>query len=403
MQLPGEQHLTEEVVTCDIDAPSSPVQPETHSRLSKRSKYHRSASPGEVSELQHHVDARRAANDPHAVSHGIADFKADHPEFTKYSTLHGYIDNANMQTLLLDGKKRHDKTRESVVPEEMLTKIRHEVAQQNLKTISGRISSIQAGARKHLSTGYPQLEFSETWVKAHFADLLHPPHDPLQSEKKSPEVVLAEFKHELEQVYDWRLEYCKSCLGGNLHQEFRSWDYLANFDEFHMPLLPLNESNYWHHQGYTAGIITFASDRMRAAPIVIDKGLLQGAAANPVLVDVDGVQYPVYYWQNDTHKMNEFLYNEYLKCAFIPNLGSLPKPASHIAAFVVACLLDDDYKSHRTEAVTNTLESAGVRHILVPNTKIGQPNDFKINHLLEQGINRQLHDWCAERRRQEQA
>ena len=249
---------------------------------------------------------------------------------------------------------------------------------------------------------YPQLLFSEKWVLAHFGDVVHPPHDPLQAESKPRAIIVEEFKTELEQVFAWRLRFCELRLGGNLSQEFRSWDHLANFDELHMPLLPFDESAYWHHQGYTLGLLTFASDRLRAPPVVIGQGLLQGKDANPVMVDVDGKNYPIYYWQNDTHKMNEFLYNEYLKCAFVPNLTSLPCAADQqplVDALVVGCLLDDGFKSHRTDTVRATLTSVGVQHILVPNTKLGQPNDLKINHLVESGINTQLHAWCGERRR----
>lgn len=109
--------------------------------------------------------------------------------------------------------------------------------------------------------------------------------------------IVQEFKLELEQVYAWRLKFCKQRLGGNLSQEFRSLDYLANWDEMHMPLLPEDESEYWHHAGYTLGLMTFASDRVRPAPMIIDKGVLQGKVPNPIMVELDGKLYPVYRFQ----------------------------------------------------------------------------------------------------------
>ena len=66
---------------------------------------------------------------------------------------------------------------------------------------------------------------------------------------------------------------------------------------------------------------------------------------------------------------------------------------------VVGALLDDRYASHWTEAVKKCLREEGVEHIMVFGTKIGQPNDFTINHLIEQDIRKQLYAWCALRRR----
>jgi len=65
----------------------------------------------------------------------------------------------------------------------------------------------------------------------------------------------------------------------------------------------------------------------------------------------------------------------------------------------MGCLLDDAYKSHWTEILKRTLAENGVRHILVPNTKINQPNDQTINRVVEQSIIKQLHTWCADRRK----
>ena len=57
---------------------------------------------------------------------------------------------------------------------------------------------------------------------------------------------------------------------------------------------------------------------------MIAGGKLQGKTENPEYIDVDGKNLPLYYFENDTHKMNEFLYKEYLEKAFIPNLSPMP-------------------------------------------------------------------------------
>ena len=44
------------------------------------------------------------------------------------------------------------------------------------------------------------------------------------------------------------------------------------------------------------------------------------------------------------------------------------------------------------------LSQAGVEHILVPNTKIGQPNDFRLNGIVKAGMRERLLEWCAYRR-----
>ena len=97
-----------------------------------------------------------------------------------------------------------------------------------------------------------------------------------------------------------------------------------------------------NRSGYTLGFFTFASDRVRPAPIMIAPGRLQAKNENPEYIAIDGKSLPINYFENDTHKMNEFLYKEYLEKAFVPNLPSMPDDRdqdSLVKGLVVAALL----------------------------------------------------------------
>ena len=157
-------------------------------------------------------------------------------------------------------------------------------------------------------------------------------------------------------------------MNSKLSLEFHSLDYLANFDEVHVPLLPNDESEAWNRSGYTLGFFTFASDRVRPAPIMIAPGRLQAKNENPEYIDIDGKSLPIYYFENDTHKMNEFLYKEYLEKAFVPNLPSMPDDRdqdSLVKGLVVVA--DDKYGSHDTKLVDTLLQTKGIFHPLIPN------------------------------------
>ena len=67
-----------------------------------------------IADLQARVDQERQRDNSHAKSQACHDFQLDHPEFTKRTTLLGYIDNLNMQKPLEEGRHRHGNTRGSV-------------------------------------------------------------------------------------------------------------------------------------------------------------------------------------------------------------------------------------------------------------------------------------------------
>ena len=343
-----------------------------------------------IADLQARVDQERQRDNSHAKFQACHDFQLDHPEFTKRTTLLGCIDNLNMQKpskkadiametpaaqlsqrrscSLFECRLKPDNSKRSMVELQVFTHF-------SFVTVSpfGCTSvwiAIQQEAKQQLSVEFPQLQFSETWIRQHFDSVLYPPHDPLGTEAKPREVVIDEFKIELEQVYAWRLRFCRQRLGGRLSLEFHSLDYLANFDEVHVPLLPKDESEAWNRSGYTLGFFTFASDRVRPAPIMIAPGRLQAKNENPEYIDIDGKSLPIYYFENDTHKMNELLYKEYLEKAFVPNLPSMPDDRdqdSLVKGLVVGCLADDKYGSHDTKLVDTLPQTKGIFHPLIPN------------------------------------
>ena len=104
MQLPGKQHRSGQLLQGGTHVPSSPNQAETRNRLSRSSKFHRLATTGEVTERQHHADARRAAKELHAESHGMSDIHADHPGFSMCTTLLGCIEIGSILPPLLDAR-----------------------------------------------------------------------------------------------------------------------------------------------------------------------------------------------------------------------------------------------------------------------------------------------------------
>lgn len=167
---------------------------------------------------------------------------------------------------------------------------------------------------------------------------------------------------------------------------------MVHFDEIHVPLLPEQVDAAWNRRGYTLGYTTVADSNVIVVPLMIWPGVLQTQAPNPVMVTVDGVQYPIFVYQNDTHKNNEFIYREYLQKGLFPHF----KPGTseeQVRRGLVGCVLDDKYRSHWTTAMKDTIKTAGWTHILLRNTKVGAPNDFKVNHLLELDIDKELYAW----------
>jgi len=241
-------------------------------------------------------------------------------------------------------------------------------------------------------------------VRDNFHETLHPPHDPLQHEP-SRAISIAGYRDELVQAYKWRLRFCEMQLGQKIALEFHALSHMGNFDEKPMTYLPLSESPYWGHQQFTLGVCTFADDSNRPAPIVIERGRLQAPGSNPVQVPYKGKNYAVYHYRNDTGKMNEFIFKEYLQKELVPNLrgrdfGQFPEEtvAKLVQSKTVGALFIDRYKSHWTAEVLKLAAGEGIELIVVPNTKLGQPNDFGTNHFLGQEIMRDLSDWCKERR-----
>ncbi len=79
-------------------------------------------------------------------------------------------------------------------------------------------------------------------------------------------------------MYEWRLKYSRLRLGGSLSQEFKTLDFLANFDELHMPMLPHDESHLWHRTGHTIVLCTLAIPNA-ASPHRYRQELAPGQAA----------------------------------------------------------------------------------------------------------------------------
>ena len=103
---------------------------------------------------------------------------------------------------LPDGKLRRGKTRGSVVPEPELLPIKLEVSRQKLKYVHARISAVQECAKRLLGARYT-IRFSETWVRQHFSEIVHPPKDALQAETKlSRQASISGYIEQLKQCYE---------------------------------------------------------------------------------------------------------------------------------------------------------------------------------------------------------
>jgi hypothetical protein len=86
--------------------------------------------------------------------------------------------------------------------------------------------------------------------------------------------------------------------------------------------------------------------------------------------------YPIYHYQNETHYDNSTLYLEWLRCTFLAHFID-STDQSIIDAGLVACLLDDDFKVHRVPEVEQAFKEKGATHLLISNTKLGQPHDYQ--------------------------
>jgi hypothetical protein len=188
-------------------------------------------------------------------------------------------------------------------------------------------------------------------------------------ETKPIETIAAEYKHELELIYQWRLQFVRDRLGGRLSLEYMTLDYLGNFDELHMPLTPKAMSEKWFKAAYTLGYFSFASGHRIVAPMFAVAGVLQGKVKNPIMVSLEGTEYPIFYYENDTHKQNEYLYENYIKHAVHPELISEDIYLDYLQECVLkqytvppdlgervtGCLVDDGYRSHWTPRVEKVL------------------------------------------------
>lgn len=194
--------------------------------------------------------------------------------------------------------------------------------------------------------------------------------------------------------------------------EYLSWDFLGNFDELHMNYTSKEINEYWFHRGYTLGYFSFAGGNKKVAPMIVADGELQGKVQNPVMVEVDGKKYPIFYYENDTHKNNQHLYEDYLKHGvasnlvtdtffsdFLPNVVLPAFPNDSMASNFVGCIVDDKASLHWTDRIHDLLTKHGVTHILCPCTKVGQPNDFgiHINGWIRKKILQYIFAWLTDR------
>jgi hypothetical protein len=211
------------------------------------------------------------------------------------------------------------------------------------------------------------------------------------------------FREELESFYDWRLRFVQVRLGGNASQELRSMAYAGNADESPMRYLPEGEHDYWSRHFYTFQAITFPEGGIRLPFAIISTGVLQekGGALKYIKLDPDNPEkaraYPIYHYQNETHYDNSTLYLEWLRCTFLAHFID-STDQSIIDAGLVACLLDDDFKAHRAPEVKQALKEKGATHILIPNTKLGQPHDGNIIKEIKRMLDGKLRSLMAERR-----
>lgn len=249
----------------------------------------------------------------------------------------------------------------------------------------------------------------------HFHDIINPKIPSLSKEKQTAGEIAEEFKQQLKQIYEWRLQFVRDRLGGHLLLEYMSWDYLGGFDELHMNYTSKETNAYWFQKGYTLGYFSFSGGNKKVAPMIVAEGVLQGKVRNPVMVKVDGKEYPIFYYENDTHKNNEYLYADYIEHGVAPNmvtddiycdflkevvLPAINGPLDNLhidPSNIVGCLVDDKCKCHWTVRIHDLLEKYGIHHILCPCTKVGQPNDFGINGWIRKKVLNYVSDWLTDR------